>query len=635
MFIDDATLIRAPSLLLFQFLHPLLQGLHHAPQNHRQLLVIQGQQLLLPAHGLAQGLAQLPGGLHVLGDEAELVLGSTDAVVVLRFHFIEERLDVLLRHTPDVRLEPPVRGVQVAVAEDHLAVAASPRVGFHGQISDAAGGVQRDELVQGVELHDAVGQRHQFASAPRGRVVLRGEEEARHSRGRLVDDGELAGVPEPRDGRKLRVHLQPGGAAGEEQVGQAGLGRNGPVDPQRVVDQDALSPALDREPGGGRVAAHQRRFEPEVADDLQVGGDAAVGAEGARGRRAANGELRDVRCRGVQGAGRRHRHVPVEADASVGEAGQQRAVFLADRYQGVLDLEVARCALQLGHLHEAGGGEAVDRQIGGGGDAAAVLQGGDAAVDGADVRLHGAHAAVDGRDRAAEGVEGRHQRVAAVALGLAPTIRLDLDDAEVAQDPPPGEGRPEEQAAYELGRELLLDEVEEAVALGHRRVASEVPGVERREVAAAQVAPVRFRLRIGVAGELERGVREDGGGRQGRPGQERLDHGGSDVGAHQGLEARVGADREVARVCLRLGQEARAGDGVVDLGLGAPRCPILGERGRELGIEFGPRVVRQQLVGHVALRFGLCVVIAQIHVPAGRLQSPDPLRPACRSRAAR
>ena len=58
--------------------------------------------------------------------------------------------------------------------------------------------------------------------------------------------------------------------------------------------------------------------------------------------------------------------------------------------------------------------------------------------------------------------------------------------------------------------ELLLDEVEEAVALGHRRVPSKVPGVERREVAAAQVPPVRFRLRIGVAGELERGVREDG-----------------------------------------------------------------------------------------------------------------------------
>ena len=277
--------------------------------------------------------------------------------------------------------------------------------------------------------------------------------------------------------------------------------------------------------GGGRVAAHQRRFEPEVADDLQVGGDAAVGAEGARGRRAAHGELRDVRRRGVQGAGRRHRHVPVQADASVGEAGQQRAVFLADRYQGVLDLEVARRALQLGRLHEGGGGEAVDRQIGGGGDAAAVLQGGDAAVDGADVRLEGAHAAVDGRDRASERVEGGHQGVAAVALGLAPAVRLDLDDAAVAQDGAPGEGRPEEQAADDLGRELVLDEVEEAVALGHRRIPSEVPGVERREVAVAQVPPVRLRLSVGVAGELERGFREDGVGRQGRPGQKGLDHG--------------------------------------------------------------------------------------------------------------
>ena len=328
------------------------------------------------------------------------------------------------------------------------------------------------------------------------------------------------------------------------------------------------------------------------------------------------GELRDVRRGGVQGAGRRHRHVPVEADASVGEAGQQRAVFLADCYQGVLDLEVAGRALQLGRLHEGGGGEAVDRQIGGGGDAAAVLQGGDAAVDGADVRLQGAHAAVDGRDRASERVEGGHQGVAAVALRLAPAVRLDLDDAEVAQDPPPGEGRPEEQAADELGRELLLDEVEEAVALGHRGVPSKVPRVGR-EAAAAQVPPVGLRLGIGVAGELERGVREDGGGRQGRPGQEGLDHERGHVGAHQGLEARVGADREVARVRLRLGQEARAGDGVVDLRLGSPRRPVLGERGRELGIQLGARVIREQLVGHVALRLGLRVVIREIHVPEG------------------
>ena len=166
-----------------------------------------------------------------------------------------------------------------------------------------------------------------------------------------------------------------------------------------------------------------------------------------------------------------------------------------------------------------------------------------------------------------------------------------------------------------MGRELLLDEVEDAVALGHRRVPHKIPGVERREVAVAQVPPVSFRLGIGVTGELERGVREDGGGRQGRPGQEGLDHGRRHVGAHQGLEARVGADREVPLVGQRLGQEARAGDGVVDLRLGSPRRPVLGERGRELGVQFGPRVIREKLVGHVALRLGLGVVIRQIHVP--------------------
>ena len=155
--------------------------------------------------------------------------------------------------------------------------------------------------------------------------------------------------------------------------------------------------------------------------------------------------------------------------------------------------------------------------------------------------------------------------------------------------------------------------MKEAVALGHRRVPSKVPCVERREAAAAQVSPVRLRLGVGVAGELERGVREDGVGRQGRPGQEGLDLGRGHVGAHQGLEAAVGADREVPLVGQRLGEEARAGDGVVDLGLGSRAGPVLGERGGELGVEFGPRVEREKLVGHVALRLGLRVVIRQIH----------------------
>ena len=152
--------------------------------------------------------------------------------------------------------------------------------------------------------------------------------------------------------------------------------------------------------------------------------------------------------------------------------------------------------------------------------------------------------------------------------------------------------------------------MEKAVALGHRRIPSEVPGVERREVAAAQVPPVRLRFRIGVAGELERGFREDGGGRQGRLGQEGLDLGRRDVGAHQGLEAPVGADREVARVRLRLGQEARAGDGVVDLRLGPPRRPVLREGGRELGVQLRAGV--EQRIG-----LGRGVIGREVHVAQG------------------
>ena len=152
--------------------------------------------------------------------------------------------------------------------------------------------------------------------------------------------------------------------------------------------------------------------------------------------------------------------------------------------------------------------------------------------------------------------------------------------------------------------------MEQAVALGHSGVPSKVPGVERREAAAAQVPPVRFRLGVGVAGELERGVREDGGGRQGRPGQEGLDHGRRHVGAHQGLEARVGADREVARVRLRLGQEARAGDGVVDLRLGPPRRPILQERGCEQRVQF--RTGIEEGIG-----LGRGVIGREVHVAQG------------------
>ena len=49
------------------------------------------------------------------------------------------------------------------------------------------------------------------------------------------------------------------------------------------------------------------------------------------------------------------------------------------------------------------------------------------------------------------------------------------------------------------------------------------------------------------------------------------------------------------------------------MALGPRAGPVLGERSRELGVQFGPRAIRQQLVGHVALSFGLGVVIRQIH----------------------
>ena len=373
-------------------------------------------------------------------------------------------------------------------------------------------------------------------------------------------------------------HLHAAAAPRQAQEGQARFRSYRPVHPQGVVHQHALGPAGDGQHAGRRIAAQQRRLHVQVALDLLRGGDGAAAREGPGGRRGAHEELGEVRRGGVERPVRPDGDVLLQPDAAGGEAGQQRAVFGAKGRGGVPDLQVRRGALQQGRLDEARGRERVDGEVRRGGHPRAVLQGGDPAVD--------------GRDRAAEGVEGRHQRVAAVALALAPAVRLDLDDAAVAQDRPPGEGRPEEQAAYELGRELVLDEVEEAVALGHRRVPSKVPGVERREVAVAQVPPVRLRLGKGVAGELERGVREDGVGRQGRPGQEGLDLGRRHVGAHQGLEAAVGADRKVPGVGQRLGEEARAGDGVVDLGLGPRAGPVLGERGRELGIQLGPGVER-------------------------------------------
>ena len=47
--------------------------------------------------------------------------------------------------------------------------------------------------------------------------------------------------------------------------------------------------------------------------------------------------------------------------------------------------------------------------------------------------------------------------------------------------------------------------------------------------------------------------------------------------------------------------------------MGAPAGPILVEGGRELAVQLGPGIIREELVGHVALRLGGGVIIRQVH----------------------
>ena len=146
--------------------------------------------------------ARLPGGLHVLGPEADLLLAAPDAVVDLRLHRVEGLLQLLLRDGPRVLLERLVAQIDEAVAEDQLPVVAAAGVGLDGEVRQAGGGVEGDELVRRVELHAAVVQRHQLALPAADRVVLSGQVEPRHARGGLVDDGQLAEAArgsEPRD----------------------------------------------------------------------------------------------------------------------------------------------------------------------------------------------------------------------------------------------------------------------------------------------------------------------------------------------------------------------------------------------------------------------------------------------------
>ena len=113
--------------------------------SKRPQKVIERHQLpVVQLLDLAHGLAQLPAGLHVLGDEADLVR--------------RRLLQLLFRDGPDVLLEGPVREVDEAIAEDHLASVGAPDVGLDGEIRQARRVVETDKFLEGVQLHAATHQ---------------------------------------------------------------------------------------------------------------------------------------------------------------------------------------------------------------------------------------------------------------------------------------------------------------------------------------------------------------------------------------------------------------------------------------------------------------------------------------------
>ena len=280
------TSIRAPSLLLLQLLDSLLQGLHHAPEDHVELLIVERHQLpTVQVLGLTHLLAQR-GGLHLLGDEADLVLAPFDAVVHAGLHGVEGLLELLVREVPDVRLECLVREVHEAVAEDQLAVVAAADVRFDRQVGEAVGGVEAHELKQGVHLHAAAGERLELhqpvlrVAVQDQRRVSRGCGVARHdAHGTVGHHGDLL--------QQGAQHLHAAAAPRQAQEGQASIRSYHSVHPQGVVHQHALGPAGDGQHAGRRIAAQQRRLHPQVALDLLRAGQGAAAREGPGGRRGA------------------------------------------------------------------------------------------------------------------------------------------------------------------------------------------------------------------------------------------------------------------------------------------------------------------------------------------------------------
>ena len=396
-----------------QFIRSLLfrPPLADLPQDRCHALVVQRHELaILEFLELAEALAQSPRCLHLLGHEAHLVRWAVHPVVERRFDAVEALLCLLRQHGAQVRLEALVREVLEAVEADHFAIRATSCVSFYEQVCRPAAGVQGDGLVRSIQLAAADGEDLELGEP---RLIIGVQQHGALARGGHVPDHRPHSAAW-RPYQQRAEHLHAAGAPGQAQEGQAGLACDGSVDPEGVVHQHALRAAPQGQEEARGVRLQQRRTKAQVALHLLVGQDAAVRGHIARGRHRASEQLGEVRRGGVQGSRRIDGDILVQRDAGRSKGGQQRVVDGPQHDGG---------APKLGGLHKTGGRKARAGDVG---RQRAVLQGGDPAVD--------------GRDRASEGVEGRHQRVAAVALGLAPAVRLDLDDAEVAQDPPPGKG---------------------------------------------------------------------------------------------------------------------------------------------------------------------------------------------------
>ena len=188
--------------------------------------------------------------LHIVAPStswADLLLAAPDAVVDLRLHRVEGLLQLLLRDGPHVLLERPVAQIDEAVAEDQLPVVAAAGVGLDGEVRQAGGGVEGDELVQGVELRPAARQHQQLRHAG---LVVGIEEQLGISRGRGVADHHAHGAvrgPHRDLFQQRREDLHAATAAREGEEGQRGLGRDYTVHPQGVVHQDPVGAALDGE----------------------------------------------------------------------------------------------------------------------------------------------------------------------------------------------------------------------------------------------------------------------------------------------------------------------------------------------------------------------------------------------------